>query len=438
MTTPTRPPSSGGLLALVSSFTATGIIATSIYVPSLPSIGSDLAATPAMVKLTLSVFLAAFAIGQLVYGPISDRVGRRPALIWGMAICVIASCACILAPDIWTLVAARIVQGLGACVGVVVTRAVIRDVYGRSAARAMSVLSMVIIMAPILAPIVGGYIEDLAGWRFQFVFIGAMAAVVLALAWWRLPETHPGRAGGPGIMLSALSAYGRLSRSGAFLAYALYIGFSFAGIYCFIGAAPTLFIDGYGIAPSTFGWLTSFQAIGFFFGSLISSRITQRLGIDRMIDLGVATGIAATATVLGLALAGFQSVAAIVGPMFIWSLGMGLAFPNAMAGAVSLDPRIAGSASALSGFSQMAGGALGTVLIGLFAHETSLPMAAGMATAMVLASLAWFGLRRVTARTTAAREAATQPAAEAPVPQTPVPETPVAETPASMKADARD
>ena len=139
MTSPAGPATQAGLLALVSSFTATGIIATSIYVPSLPAIGQDLSASPAAVKLTLSVFLATFAVGQLVYGPISDRIGRRPTLISGLAICVLASIGCIFAPDIWSLVGARIVQGLGACVGVVVTRAVIRDLYGRSgAARAMS------------------------------------------------------------------------------------------------------------------------------------------------------------------------------------------------------------------------------------------------------------------------------------------------------------
>ncbi|MEQ8347674.1 MAG: multidrug effflux MFS transporter [Sneathiellaceae bacterium] len=395
MTSPVGPSSQGGLLALISSFSATGIIATSIYVPSMPAIAQDLAASPTAVKLTLSVFLAAFAVGQLVYGPISDRLGRRPVLISGLVICVLASVVCILAPDVWTLTAARVVQGLGACVGVVVTRAVVRDVYGRAAAaRAMSMLAMVIIMAPILAPIVGGYIEDYAGWRYQFVFIAAMSVIVLALAWFRLPETNPGRAGGPGMLRSALHGYGRLGRDRSFLAYALYIGFAFAGVYCFIGAGPTLFIDVLQIPARHFGLIAAGQAIGFFFGSLISSRLTLRLGLDRMIDLGVATAILATAALLAFAFAGIQDVAAIVGPLFVWSMGMGLSFPNAMAGAVSVDPRNAGTASALSGFFQMAGGAIGAILIGLPTHSHSVPMAVGTAIATALAALAWLCLRR--------------------------------------------
>ncbi|MFC3227818.1 multidrug effflux MFS transporter [Marinibaculum pumilum] len=406
MTSPAGPASQAGLLALVSSFTATGIIATSIYVPSLPAIAQDLAASPAAVKLTLSVFLATFAVGQLVYGPISDRIGRRPTLISGLAICVLASIGCIFAPDIWSLVGARIVQGLGACVGVVVTRAVIRDLYGRSAAaRAMSMLAMVIIMAPVLAPIVGGYIEDYAGWRYQFVFIAAMAALVLALAWFQLPETHTGRAGGPGMLRSALHAYGRLGRNGEFLAYALYIGFAFGGVYCFIGAAPTVFINVMEIPARTFGWIAAGQAMGFFAGSLLSSRLTQRIGLERMVDIGVVTAILAAALLLGLSLADILTVAAIMGPMFLWSMGMGLSFPNAMAGALSVDPRIAGSASALSGFFQMAGGALGAILIGLPAHDHSAPMATGLAVATALAALMWFGLRGRTARAAAQRRA---------------------------------
>lgn len=411
MASPEGPRSQGGLLALVSTFTATGIIATSIYVPSLPSIAADLSASPAAVKLTLSVFLAAFAAGQLVFGPVSDRIGRRPTLIAGMVICVLASIGCMLAPDIWSLTVARIVQGLGACAGVVVTRAVIRDTYGRSAAaRAMSVLAMVIIMAPILAPIIGGYIQDYGGWRYQFAFITAMALLSLALAWLRLPETHAGRAGGPGVMRSALAAYGRLGRNSGFLAYALFIGLAFAGVYCFIAAAPSLFIESQGMNARTFGWVMSGQAVGFFFGSLISTRLTLRVGLDRMVDLGVILAMAATATVLGLSLARIETVMAIAGPLFVWSLGMGLSFPNAMAGAVSVDPRIAGSASALSGFSQMGGGAVAALLIGLLSHQSSIPMTAGVAICTGLAAAAWFALRPRAAEPTT-REATPMPAA---------------------------
>ena len=366
-------------LLLLVLIIGTSLLAIAIYIPSMPSIADSFDTSMGQVQLTLTLYLIGFAISQLIYGPLSDRYGRRPAMLSALIVFFVSSVACTFAPSIEFLIGARIVQAFGACAGVVLTRAIVRDVYDRTeSARAMAYLGMAMGLAPALSPVLGGQLHILFGWRANFTFMAIACAVAFVATWARLRETHHSRSVGGTRSFSMLNAYWRLLRSPTYLAYSINGAFLTAGFFAFFSSAPIVVIQIMEMTPDELGFLTLFMPAGFITGNFIVSRLIHKFSIDQLIVAGNLFAVTATATMFGIALAGHISVAAIVGPVYFLGLANGFALPNNLAGAVSVDPSIAGTASALLGFMQMMLSALATIAVGFLHHESQLTMASIM------------------------------------------------------------
>ncbi len=339
---------------LLTALVAFGAISTDLYLPSLPAIARAFASDTAEVQLTLSVFLAGFAASQVVYGPLSDRYGRRPVLIAGLGLYVGASLACMAAPDIGFLIAARFLQALGACAGVVLGRAVVRDVYGRErAAKALSYMSMAMALAPALGPILGGYLQVWFGWRANFLVLAGFGAGCLLAVFLLLPETNPSRDAAAARGAQMLRNYLTLARDPAYLGYVLVGAFAYGGIFAFISGSSFVLIDVLGLSPDRYGLCFGAVVVGYMIGTFASGRLSLAVGLDRLILTGTLVGLAGGIVALGLALSGVLGVAAVVAPTFLYLIGAGLMLPNAIAGAIGPYPTMAGTASAFLGVVQM-------------------------------------------------------------------------------------
>jgi DHA1 family bicyclomycin/chloramphenicol resistance-like MFS transporter len=334
----------------------------------------------AEVQLTLSLFLAGLAVGQLVYGPLSDRFGRRPVLIVGLAIYVGASFACMLAPTIEFLIALRFLQAVGACVGVVLSRAVVRDVHGREgAARVLSYLSAALAIAPLLGPVLGGYLEIWFGWRANFAVLVAYGIVTLAGVGFFLPETNREPDHGAIAPLRMLATYAMLAGERRYLGYALAATFAYSGIFCFISGSSFVLIDMIGLTPEAYGYAFAAIVVGYIVGAVAAGRLARPLGHRKLIAAGGAIQAAGGLVLIGLALLGHADVVSIVLPSAIYMVGTGLVMPNSMAGAIGPYPRAAGAAAALLGFTQMTVAALIGAAIGHAADGTQYPMVVALA-----------------------------------------------------------
>ena len=391
-----RPhPESLGITLLLTALTALGQFSTGMYLPSMPSLAATLQTTPDMVNLTLSIFFASFAVAQLVYGPLSDRFGRRSTLLGGLVVYFAASVACTLAPTIETLIAARFLQALGACAGPVLGRAVIRDVYGRErSTKVLATISLVFAVSPGVIPIVGGYLEEWFGWRSVFLTLSLLAAAVFVAAWWLLDETNrrPDRdAARPG---TVLRTYARLLGNAEFLGYALAVALVFGGLMAYVAAAPFLFIETLGLAPRHFGWIGVINGVGFLAGTLTAGRWSMALGIERTVLAGVLVAAVGGIAMTVVAATSGISLVAIIAPMILFLAGMALVFPAGTAGAMGPFPQAAGAASALMGFFQMAIAAVTSTTVGYLPHATQLPMAVvvlivSVAAVVAFVTLAW-------------------------------------------------
>lgn len=381
--------------ALLTMMAALGAISTDLYLPSLPGLVRAFDADVAEVQLTLSAFLAGLALAQLAYGPLSDRFGRRPVLIAGLAIYVAASVACMLAPTIEFLIGARFAQALGACVGLVLSRAVVRDVHGRAgAARILSYLSAALAIAPLLGPILGGYFEIWFGWRANFALLVGYGILTLAGVAWLLPETN--REPDPHAIapLRMLTTYAMLIANRRYLGYALSATFAYSGIFCFISGSAFVLVDMLGLAPDVYGYCFAAIVVGYIVGAVLAGKLTHRIETRRLIAAGGAVSIAGGLLLLGLAFAGFADVASIVLPTALYMVGTGLVMPHSLAGAIGPYPRAAGAAAALVGFSQMTIAALIGAGIGHAADGTQMPMVIALAGASIAGPAAFWLLVR--------------------------------------------
>jgi DHA1 family bicyclomycin/chloramphenicol resistance-like MFS transporter len=372
-------PESIGTSAILIGAVALGPVSTDLYLPSVPWIGRDLGADVAATQLTLSVFLAAFAIAQIPVGPLSDRFGRRPLLLIGLAVYVLASMACAVAPSIEMLILARAVQAVGACAGVVLGRAIVRDIYGRDrAARMLAYIGSAMALAPMVGPILGGAVQGALGWRWNFGILTTFGAMALALAWRGLAESNVQR--DPSALDPARMAanFRTLLRDRAFLGFALTVAFSYAGLFAFISGSSFVLIDALGVATEHFGFFFAMGVIGYMTGTQIAGRLTMRMGIARMIWLGGVISLAGGAAMVALApLAPGNAWApfAVAVPMACYMIGTGIVMPNAQAGALGPFAQMAGAASALMGFLQMAIAATVGIAFGQLHDGTPLPMA---------------------------------------------------------------
>lgn len=404
---PPAPATTRGLRAtgvpvtvLLIALVGLGPISTDLYLPSLPSMTRALGVPVGEVQLTLSVFLVGFAAAQLLYGPLSDRFGRRPILLIGLAIYVAASLACALATSIDVLIAARFVQALGGCAGPVLCRAVVRDVHGREgAARVMAYLSSAVALAPALGPIVGGFLEVWSGWRANLVALAVYGTAGLAAASLILPETN--RAPDPSAVRPQrmlINYAGLLSRR-VYLGYVLCCTFAYSAIFSFISGSSFVLVDRIGLRPDQYGFCFAAVAGGYMGGALTAGRLTRRLGIDRLIRLGSAVAACGGATLFaigwsGVAPHGIAGAVAIVAPMMLCIAGIGLVLPNAMAGAIGPFPQMAGAASALLGFTQMTIAAMVGIAIGHLHDGSERPMTGAIGIVTLLIGAAYLGLVR--------------------------------------------
>lgn len=383
------------LLALLIAMTGVSSLSLNILVPAIPSMVAKFAADPASVQLTVSLYLLGLAVAQLVFGPLSDRFGRRPVVLAGLALATIASTAAIFAATISSLIVARVAQSLGASTGQTIGRAIIRDLYDRERAASMiGLVTSVVVLMPMVAPLIGGILDTLFGWEAIFIFTAALSFTVFAWAMLALPETHTFSTAPGG--WSRFSADVRaLAGSPRFFGYALCAGFGSAPFFSFLGGAPHVVVTMLGHSSAEYGLWFFVPSIGFMAGNFAVSRLTARLGIDALIWWGIALTIAGC--VLGvlvyIALPGWD-MSTIFLPQIIIGLGNGLLLPTSVAGAVSIRPQVAGTASGLTGFVQMAIGAAAAQLGGLaIAHATGavplllLMLAFGLATAVAVFTL---------------------------------------------------
>lgn len=406
MAWPHRKPHPESLVigALLTALIALGQIATSIYVPSMPSLADAFGTTAEQVALTLTVFLAGFAVSQLVFGPLSDRLGRRPMLLWGVVLFSLASLGCAFSGSIEALIFWRFVQSVGACSGAVLGRAIVRDVYGRErAAKALAYIGIAFSLSPAMSPIIGGYLQVWFGWRSSFAFLVGISLILLALAWALLAETNRDpdpHALNPGAMLRNFRT---LLCDRTFVGYMAAMSLVFSGLMAFVASAPFLIIGGLGLSPDKFGLLAALSAAGTLGGNLSAGLLTTKLGTRRMVLSGIVLALIGAGFLAGTGLAGFFNIWLITGSMVVFLWGMGTVMPNAMAGAIGPFPRMAGAASALLGFFQMAAAATAGQISGLLPHGAQWPlglMMVALAGSALVLFLALIRKRPEPARTT--------------------------------------
>ena len=371
-----------------------------MFVPALPEAARDLGATAGAMQGAISVYILGLAVGQLVYGPLSDRYGRRPLLVAGLLLYTAAGLGAAFAPDVRLLVAARLVQALGGCAGLVLGRAMVRDTSAPgNAARRLALLNLMVTLGPGLAPLIGGALSEAFGWRSIPAVLCALGVVNIWLALRRLPETGTRLAG---VSAASLARdYGRLLRSPAFLGYAVGGGCATTSMYAFFAVAPFVIVGELHRPSREVGACLALLVAGVSLGSILASRLVARIAIERLLAWASGAAVVAALLLLGVAWRGTPSVPLVLGPMFVFTVGVGLASPMALTKAVSVNPKVIGSAAGLYGFSQMAVGALCTVLAGL-GRDPLLAAAAVLAAAGVVGQAAfWMSARAERAKSRA-------------------------------------
>jgi DHA1 family bicyclomycin/chloramphenicol resistance-like MFS transporter len=386
------------LTALLAALSAIGPLTTDMYLPSLPDIARQLDASTAQVQLTISAYLIGFAVGQIFYGPVSDRHGRKPVLVAAIALYCVASLACALSTSIGMLIVARAFQALGGSGGIVLARAIVRDIYsGARAGRELSLIGSVMALAPVLAPIAGGLVQTGFGWRATFLALvigGLLGAVIVLLL---LPETLNARAAEPVSIPSIFRSYRIVARNPSYLAYLGIASASYAGLFAWISGASFVLQNLYGLTPFDFGVAFALGSIGYMAGSALAARMVVKVGLDGMLGIG---GCACAAGGLGMVLAvafGLTSSLSLVLPVAVYLAGLGMVLPQSIAGAMTPFPERAGAASSLFGFVQQSAAALCGAAVGWFLGQSAWPLAIGVA-AMGCATLglwlATYGTRR--------------------------------------------
>lgn len=370
MTSPPRLPP----FALVIAFSILGPFSLHIVIPAIPVLVAELGTEYGDAQRTLTVYLVGIAGGQLVHGPISDRFGRRPVLLAGMALYALASLGCALAQSIEILTVLRLLQGATGCVGYVLGRAIIRDCHPRDrAASLIGYTTMAMSSLAAFSPLIAAIIQDAAGWRMNFVALGTIGALVTGWMWLRLNETKLDRLEGQG-PARLLANYLVLLRSRAFLAYALCTAFAMAAWYGFVAGAPYVLIRLLGHPPIDYGKYVLIVLTGYVAGNFLAGRLSVRLGGARMIALGQGFALAGAAVQAVLLVAGVLTPLALFVPMMVIVFASGLFLPNANAGALSVHPELAGSAAGLTGFLQMVFSALATVFLAEFLAGSEAPL----------------------------------------------------------------
>lgn len=368
-------------------------ISTDLYLASLPGLAAYFGVSAAKSQLTLSVFVAGFAVSQLFYGPIADRWGRRPTLLGGVAVYLLATLVCVAAPSIEILIAGRLLQGVGACSGTVVARATVRDVYGaEGAGRMLAFLATGVSLFPLAGPVIGGFVETALGWRWNLAILGVVAAGLLALTVGRFPETSPYRNPAATRLAPMLANYRTLVRDRRYVGYVVCLACTYGGLFAYISGSSFVLIEVLGVPPQRFGFWFSATVAGYLVGSYFTGRVAPRMGAAPMMKVATIFIAAAGTLLAALALAGVRAPLAVAAPMMLYLLAAGVTMPLSMAGALSAYPRMAGAASALMGLSQMLLAATVGFVVGRLFDGTPVPMAAAVCAMSWAILLAYRGL----------------------------------------------
>jgi MFS transporter, DHA1 family, multidrug resistance protein len=388
-------PGTFALTLVLAMLTALGPVSMDMYLPSLPDIAHVLAAPTARVQLTVSSFLIGFAVGQVFYGPLSDRYGRRPVLLAALALYIVSTLVCAASQSVDPLIGARFLQGVSGSGSIVLARAIVRDLYsGVRAARELSLMGSISAFAPIVAPMIGGILQTVFGWRASFIFMVGAACIATLLAVRLLPETLRWRAAGPVSSLSLVGGYGVVLRHRGFLVYLGILTLSYAGLFAWISGAAVVLQGVYGLSAVSFGFTFALGAAGYMVGAIIATRLVVRLGLDRTIGFGVtvlAIGGLALAAVVAAGIPGVWLVAA----MALYLAGLGLAMPQAMAGALTPFPDRAGTAASLMGLVQQTVAATVAAIVGGYLGRSAWPVAGVVVTMGCLTFLLWALTRRL-------------------------------------------
>lgn len=385
------PKGSKALIVLLIALTALAPVSLQIFIPALPAIQASFGTNPGVTQLVLSLSILANAIATLAYGPLSDRFGRRPVVLVGIVIFIIGSALSAFAPNVVLLIAARVVQSAGAAAGMVLARAIIRDLYDREqAASAIAYLTMAMVVAPMLAPTFGALLIDHFDWRAIFIVMTILGVILAWLVWKGLVETRPGT-GSQSAWLGLLRGGGLLLRQRTFIAYMLQSAFAISTFFAFISGAPYFMIDILGQSATEYGLLFMVVSGGFMVGNFTSARLSQRLGINRLIWSGNILALIGTAIALLAMVVSPWTPLSLFGPMTVTGFANGLSIANAQAGAVSVNPELAGTASGLAGFAQMLSAAVVSQAVGVLQNGTPYPMV-GFMVGCAFLSLLSFGL----------------------------------------------
>lgn len=381
-------------VGILGTLTAFGPLSIDMYLPAFPEIAKEFVAPIASIQLSLTSFFVGLATGQVLYGPLIDRYGRKPPVYLGLFIYVLASIACAFAPNTEMLIAARFAQALGACGGMVASRTIVRDLFNETeSARVFSLLMLVMGVAPILAPLLGGYVTMAFGWRALFAILAVLSLLCLIGVYILLPETR-----GPNPenkLSSALKNYIEIAKSRRFMGFAIAGGLAQSGMFAYITGSPFVFIEIFKIPAEHYGWIFGSNAVGLIAASQINMRLLKKYHPEKIIRVSfVVLALAGLALVSAAALnLGFI---ALLIPLFIFIATLGLTLPNTTAAALSAEGRRAGSASAFLGTLQFTFAALSSMLVSTFDNGTAIPMAATIAGCGILALIVFsFATRKV-------------------------------------------
>jgi DHA1 family bicyclomycin/chloramphenicol resistance-like MFS transporter len=368
------------LALILGTLAAFGPLSIDMYLPALPTIAAEFGTTTAVVQQTLSAFFIGLALGQLFYGPISDRLGRRAPLLFGCAMYTVVSIGCVFAPSIAALMGLRFVQALGSSAGMVIGRSVVRDRFDeRESARMYSLLVLVMGIAPITAPLIGGQLLIAFGWRSVFWVLAAFGLLCFTLVWFGLNESLPAERRTREGLGHALRGYGGLLTDSRYMGFALAGGLASAAMFAYISGSAFVFIELNGVPPEQFGFLFGINAFGLIAASQLNRRLLETYSSLSLLTAALSITAAASLLLVGVtatAIGGFPLMLVL---LFITIASTGMVGPNAMALAMAPYGRKAGSASAMLGATQFIAGALAGALVGLLANGTALPMAAVIA-----------------------------------------------------------
>lgn len=379
------------LLGVLGFIAAVGPFATDMYLASFTDIATSLGTGAAPVQLTLTAFFLGMSLGQLCNGPLSDKFGRRPVLLIALGIFVASSVAMVFTPTIELFIGLRLLQGLSGSAGVVIARAIASDLSeGDTAVRALSLLSMVVALGPLLAPPVGGVLATVFDWRGVLAVLAAIAILMFVLALAFVPESHSHEARPTGHWLSAFASFGTLLRDPAYVGYTLAFAFAFAAMMSYISASPFVGQTVLGMSPLTYSLSFAAGGLALVLANLTNARLAPQFGVGRMLAIGIGAQLAAGAGYLVLSAAGTLSIPTFIALAFITTAGAGYAMANASALALSrVTPQTRGAGAALLGATQFGVGAIVSPLVGFWGEDTAVPMAiCVVATAAIAAGCA--------------------------------------------------